>query len=86
MASLEEDVIKIVGDYLGIPVFRLSLETDMAKDLETHPVDVGELIITVEEQFRIKIPVDEIAKIKSIQDIVKAVEKALDIRKKEAKP
>jgi len=79
MASLEEDVIKIVGDYLGIPVFRLSLETNLVEDLDTHPVDVmmRELIITVEEQFGIRIPISEIAKIKSIQDIVKAVEEAL---------
>lgn len=82
MTSIEEDVIKIVGDYLGIPVFRLSLETNMTKGLKTHPVDIRELIITVEEQFGIKIPIHEIAQIKRIQDIIKAVERALEESKK----
>lgn len=77
MTSIEEDVIKIVGDYLGIPVFRLSLETNMTEGLKTHPVDIRELIITVEEQFGIKIPIHEIAQIKRIQDIIKAVERVL---------
>jgi acyl carrier protein len=91
----EEDVIKFVGDYLGIPSFRLNLETKimgdnfgtpsfkltetkLVKHLKIHPVDLRELIMTIEEKFEIRIPNEEIISITRIQDIVDAVKRALE--------
>lgn len=73
--TIEENVIKIVGDHLGIPPFRLSLQTNLMDDLGADTLDVRELIITIEERFKIKIQNKNLSHIKQIEDIVKAIRK-----------
>lgn len=79
--TLEEDVMKAVGDHLGIPQFRLSLQTDLMDDLGADLLDIRELIITIEELFEMKIPDKDLSYIKRIEDIVKAISKYKAVNK-----
>lgn len=71
--EIEKNVMEIVDGHLGIPPFRLNLQTDLRIDLGADELDVKELIITIEEHFSIKIPDRELSHIKKIVDIVNAV-------------
>lgn len=91
----DEDVIKFVGDYLGMRSFNLSLDTKilgdnygmssfkpnsektLVEDIRIHPIDLRELIMTIEEKFNVKIPNEEVTSIVQIRDIVNAVKRAL---------
>lgn len=72
---IEENVMKIVGGHLGIPPFRLTLQTHLMNDLGADSLDVRELIITIEERFGIKIPNKSLSHIKRIGDIAEVVSK-----------
>lgn len=75
-ASIEEMVMKIVGDHLGVPGSTLNLEMNIIDDLGADAFDQLELIMTVEELFEIKIPDEELPKIHRIGDIVTAIKGA----------
>lgn len=77
MESVKEEVLRIIGDHLGIPGATLRLEAHLAYDLGADSLDRVELIMTIEERFRIKIPEEDIGGIDRITDIVAYVEKAL---------
>ena len=67
---LEEAVLKIIADHLGLPRFSLSLEDHITHDLGADSLDRLELIMTVEELLSIKIPEASIASIERIADVV----------------
>lgn len=73
--SIEEMVLRIVGDHLGIPGPALSLDSHITQDLGADSLDRLELIMTVEELFAIKIPEENIVCIERIDDIVSAIKK-----------
>ena len=68
--KIEERVMEIVGDHLGIPILRLNAQIDIRKDLGADELDLRELIITIEESFHIKISNKKMPDIKTIKDIV----------------
>jgi len=71
--DLVQTVLRIVGDHLGIPGAALSPDSHIASDLGADSLDRLELLMTVEESFRIKIPADEIPGIERIRDIADAI-------------
>jgi acyl carrier protein len=78
--SIEEWVMRIIGNHLGMPAFRLSLKTDISHDLGADYMDLRELVMTVEERFKIKISKDRIRNITLVEDIVDAVREQLGER------
>lgn len=73
LGSIEESILRIVGDHLGIPGPTLSLDSHIMHDLGADSLDRLELIMTVEELFRIKIAEKDITDIERIGDIVAAI-------------
>lgn len=73
--TLEDLVLKIVGDHLGIPAATLSLDTHIMNDLGADSLDRLELLMTVEELFEIKIAQEDVSGIERIGDIVEAIKK-----------
>lgn len=77
--KIEENVMKMVANHLGFPQFRLSLQTDLMDDLEADSLDIRELIITIEEQFGIKIPKKNLFQVRHIEDIIDAISENNDL-------
>lgn len=71
--NIERMVLEIVADHMGLPVPTISVQKNVTEDLGADSLDRMELIMTVEELFRISIPEDGILRIKTIADIIEAV-------------
>lgn len=65
-----EKVKEIIVDSLGCDEEKVTLEASLAEDLEADSLDAVELNMAIEEAFEISIPDEELAKFKTVKDIV----------------
>lgn len=70
-----EEVKEIMVDTLGCDEEKIALEASLADDLNIDSLDAVELVMAIEEKYGIKIPDDELGKMKKVSDIVAAIEK-----------
>ena len=68
-AELQEKVVEIIANQLGIDPEDVTPEASVVDDLGADSLDVVELIMALEEEFNLEIPDEEAEKIKSVQDI-----------------
>ncbi len=70
-------IIDIVADLFSVYDNSVNEETHLEYDLGADELDVADLIITVEDDFDIKIPDSEAATIETVSDLVKLVDAQL---------
>ncbi len=69
------DKIKtILAEQLDVDVEELTTETDIAKDLGADSLDVVEILMSLEDEFSVEIPDEEIENIKTIGDLAEYIE------------
>ena len=74
-ASVNSQVIKIVGEQLGIAADKITLQSAFVEDLGADSLDTVELVMALEEEFDIEIPDDAAEKIKTVGDAIHYIEK-----------
>jgi acyl carrier protein len=67
-------VKSILVDTLSVDEDKVTMDARFQEDLETDSLDLVELVMTLEEQFSIKISDDEAAAIKTVGDAVNFVQ------------
>lgn len=67
---LQETVLRILGDFFGLPWATLDINSHIIEDLGGDLFDHTELIITIEERFGVRISDQERAKLLRPIDIV----------------
>ena len=72
--SVEERVIGIVSEQLQIPKEEITREKSFVDDLKADSLDVVELVMEFEDEFKITIPDEDYEKIKTVGDAVKYIE------------
>ena len=76
MASIEERVIDIVADQLGVEKEKITRNSHFVNDLGADSLDTVELVMELEEEFDISIP-DEVAeKIQTVGEAITHIEKS----------
>ena len=60
---------------LNVSADQIKPESDVVKDLGADSLDVVELLISLEDDYGISIPEDDIVNVKTVQDIVDMIEK-----------
>ena len=70
MASIEERVVDIVSEQLGVDKDKITRETSFVNDLGADSLDTVELVMALEEEFDIQIPDEEAEKITTVQQAV----------------
>ena len=65
----EAKVIEIIGEQLGISTSELDEDTVLA-DLGADSLDLFELVMSFEDEFDVKIPVEDLEQIKTVGDVV----------------
>ncbi|MCY2944008.1 MAG: acyl carrier protein [Gemmataceae bacterium] len=75
-ASIEERVVKIVVDSLGVNIDQVA-RTTAFDQLGADSLDIVELVMELEEEFEISIPEDQAEKIKSVGEAIDFIEKEL---------
>ena len=69
-----EKVTSILVDQLDVDEEKVTMEASISDDLGADSVDVVDLVMSLEEEFNIEIPDEEVENIKTVGDIVKYVE------------
>ena len=72
-ARLEEEVLTVLSDYLGLPVSDLKPEKSL-EELGADSLDFAEILFEIEEKFDVKSPLDlpELRqKIQSVGDVLR---------------
>lgn len=62
-------VRRIIVEQLGVDESQVQLDTDVVKDLGADSLDVVELIMAFEEEFKIEIPDEEAEKFTTVRSI-----------------
>ena len=78
MASVEERVISIVSDQLGVDKEKVKVETSFVNDLGADSLDTVELVMELEEEFDLNIPDDAAEKIQTVGQAIKFIEEAAE--------
>ncbi|MEX2113783.1 MAG: acyl carrier protein [Pirellulales bacterium] len=74
MASVQERVIDIVAEQLGVDKEKVTPETSFVNDLGADSLDTVELVMELEEEFDITIPDDAAEKIQTVGQAVQYIE------------
>lgn len=72
--SIEEKVIEIVCEQMGVPKEKVTKETSFINDLGADSLDTVELVMEFEDAFDLSIPDEEAEKIQTVGDAIKYVE------------
>lgn len=73
--SVEQEVIDIVVEQLGVDRDDVTKEKSFIEDLNADSLDLTELIMTFEERFSCEIPQEDAEKLKTVGDVVTYIEK-----------
>jgi len=72
--SVEEKVIAIVSEQLQVPKEEVTAAKSFVDDLKADSLDVVEMVMEFEDEFKITIPDEDYEKIKTVGDAVKYIE------------
>ncbi len=72
--SVEEKVIEIVKEQLGVPAEEVARESSFVDDLKADSLDVVELVMEFEDEFEMTIPDDDYDKIRTVGDAINYIE------------
>ena len=70
MASVAERVIDIVAEQLGVDKEKITPETSFVNDLGADSLDVVELVMALEEEFKLEISDEDAEKLTTVKQAV----------------
>jgi acyl carrier protein len=68
--EIEEKVKKIIIEQLEVAPDKVKMEASFSEDLKADSLAVVELVLALEEQFKIEIPDEDTEKIKTVGDAI----------------
>ena len=74
--TIEERVMKVVADQLGVELAEVTPEASFTDDLGADSLDTVELVMAFEEEFGVEIPDDAAETIVTVGDAVKFLSKS----------
>ena len=69
-----EKIKTILADQLDADPDSITMETDISSDLGADSLDVVELIMSIEDEFEIEVPHEQIEGIRTVGDIVNYIQ------------
>lgn len=74
MATIEERVVEIVAEQMGVDKTQVTRETSFVNDLGADSLDTVELVMEFEDEFDISIPDEDAEKIQTVGQAIDYVE------------
>ena len=74
MSTVEERVIKLVCEQLGVKEDEVTPEASFVEDLSADSLDTVELVMALEEEFETEIPDEEAEKITTVKEAMNYIE------------
>jgi len=72
--NLEEKVMKIIVEQLEVPADKVTMGASFSDDLKADSIDRLEMVVVLEEAFKIEIPDEDAEKITTVKDAVDYIE------------
>ncbi len=69
-----EKIRAILAEQLDIDENDITMESNIAEDLGADSLDVVDLIMSIEDEFEIEVPDDQVENIKTVGDVVNYIE------------
>ena len=69
-----ERIAKILCDEFQIEKWEISLEASFFNDLDFDEIDIYDLVMSVEDEFQMELPDEELEKISTVGDLVKFID------------
>ncbi|MDE6867555.1 MAG: acyl carrier protein [Clostridia bacterium] len=69
-----DEVAKILSEQLNVAKSKITMESDIVKDLGADSLDVVELLMTLEDNTGKAIPEDKVTDVKTVGDVVNLLE------------
>ncbi|MDO4942958.1 MAG: acyl carrier protein [Lachnospiraceae bacterium] len=73
-----EKVKKLIMEEMDVEESQVTLEASFKDDLEVDSLDLFEMVMTLEDEFDIEIPSEDLESIKTVGDLVKYLEAKCD--------
>lgn len=81
--SVEERVVEIVSDQMGVPKEQVTRDTSFINDLGADSLDTVELVMELEEEFDITIPDEKAEQIQTVGQAVDYIQEHIEAGKSE---
>nr|WP_245612709.1 acyl carrier protein [Kosmotoga pacifica] len=75
MSNMEEKVISIIAEQLGLDPSEVSLDSNFTEDLGADSLDLVDLIMKLEDEFNVKIEDEVAAQLKTVRDAIEFIKK-----------
>jgi acyl carrier protein len=72
---IKKKVVEILVDKMAVSEGEITPEADLVKDLGAYSLLITEIIMALEDAFKIKIPDEDVEKIVKVKDILDYLEK-----------
>ncbi len=69
-----EKIRDLLADQLDIPADSITPESDIIDDLEADSLTVLDMVMTLEDEFDIEIPDEDVEKLRTVGNVVSYVE------------
>ena len=69
-----EKVKAILSEQFDVEEDSITPDTNLSEDLEEDSLDVVDLLMSIEDEFEIEVPDEEIENIKTVDQLVKYIE------------
>ena len=69
-----EKVKAILSEQFDVEEDSITPDTNLSEDLEADSLDVVDLLMSIEDEFEIEVPEEEIENIKTVDQLVKYIE------------
>ncbi len=69
-----EKIREILSEQLDAEKETITMETKIEEDLSADSLDVVELLMSIEDEFGVEIPDEEIEKLKTVGDVVNYIQ------------
>lgn len=75
MSERAARIIKIIAEQLGITEAEVTPEKNFAQELGCDSLDTIELAMSLEDEFNIELPDEDLEKVKTVQNAIDLVDK-----------
>jgi len=72
-----EKIAAIIAEQLDVDVDEIQMDTNIIDDLGADSLDIVDLVMTMEDEFDLEIPDEDIENVRTIADIVKYLEEKI---------
>lgn len=80
MVMIEHEIfssfVKIIEEVTGIPASRVTHEADITDELGISSLSLVEIIVAAEDAFCVEIPDEALGELRTVQDVVRYVQRA----------